>query len=84
MTVEQLAGTRRLMERAVPDSVVTGYEPLVEQLALPDPGDRHVLAAAIHCRASRIVTFTLRDFPAPALAPYDIEALYPDRFVSAC
>jgi hypothetical protein len=35
------------MNRAVRDCLVSGYEPLIEGLKLPDPGDRHVLAAAI-------------------------------------
>jgi hypothetical protein len=45
----QLARTRELMNQAVPDSLVTGYETLIEGLSLPDPDDRHVLAAAIRC-----------------------------------
>jgi hypothetical protein len=48
---------------------------------LPDTGDRHVLAAAIRCNASVIVTFNQKDFPAAALAPYGIEAQHPDEFV---
>jgi hypothetical protein len=36
------------MDKAVRDCLVTGYEPLIPALALPDDGgDRHVLAAAI-------------------------------------
>jgi sarcosine oxidase subunit beta len=35
------------MNRALPDARVTGYEDLIEGLELPDPNDRHVLAAAI-------------------------------------
>jgi hypothetical protein len=42
-----LARTRQLMNTAVADCVVVGFEPLVEGLDLPDPNDRHVLAAAI-------------------------------------
>jgi predicted nucleic acid-binding protein len=41
---------------------------------LPDPADRHVLAAAIRGRADVIVTMNLKDFPAGTLAPYGIEA----------
>lgn len=81
LTPAQLARTRQLMDQAVPDSVVTGYEPLINQLRLPDPDDRHILAAAIHCRADIIVTFNLHDFPAAALDPYTIEAQHPDQFV---
>ena len=39
-----LARTKELMIESVPDCLVTGYEPLVESLVLPDPKDRHVLA----------------------------------------
>lgn len=81
LTAAQLSRTRELMNQAVPDSLVTGYETLIDQLQLPDPEDRHVLAAAIRCRASLIVTFNLSDFPAAVLDPYGVEALHPDRFV---
>lgn len=69
----ELAGkldrTRALMEAAIPAAMVTGYEPLVPTLTLPDEDDRHVLAAAIRCGAQVIVTTNLRDFPTEALAP---------------
>ena len=73
--------TRQLMNDAVADCLVVGYEPFIEGLALPDPDDRHVLAAAIRANAQVIVTFNLTDFPAEALAPYDVEAKHPDDFV---
>jgi hypothetical protein len=50
-------------------------------LTLPDPDDRQVLAAAIHCEADIIVTFNLKDFPEDALKPYGIEAQHPDEFL---
>lgn len=65
----QLARTRQLMDAHVMDCLVTGYEPLIDTLGLPDPGDRHVLAAAIIGRADLIVTKNLRDFPADRLRP---------------
>ncbi len=61
--------------------MVTGYEPSIETLNLPDPGDRHVLAAAIRGGATLIVTSNERDFPAAALAAHNIEAIGPDRFL---
>jgi hypothetical protein len=44
------------MNRVVPDCLVTGYEHLIEGLDLPDPDDRHVLAAAIRANAQATVT----------------------------
>ncbi|MBS78679.1 MAG: PIN domain-containing protein [Variovorax sp.] len=70
------------MNSAVPDSLVTGYEPLVASLMLSDPDDRHVLAAAIVGHADAIVTFNLDDFPQPYLAQFNIEVQHPDRFVT--
>ena len=58
-----LRRTRQLMERALPDARVKGYEHRLPDLTLPDPDDRHVLAAAIEVDATYIVTFNLKDFP---------------------
>src|SRR5262249_7069458 len=66
----------------VRDCLVTGYEALIDAVKLPDPDDRHVLAAAIRGRADVIVTFDLDDFPADALQPYGIDAQHPDDFVT--
>lgn len=77
----QLARTRELMCNAVPDSVTTGYEDLVEGLNLPDPNDRHVLAAAIRSGSQVIVTENIDDFPQHKLETYNIEAQTPDIFV---
>jgi hypothetical protein len=70
-----------LMNAAVLDCEVTGYEALEPTLALPDPQDRHVLGAAIRAGAQEIVTFNLRDFPESALRAYGISAVHPDVFV---
>lgn len=78
---EALNRTRELMKRAVPDCLVTGFEALIDGLTLPDPDDRHVLAAAIRTGAQAIVTFNLTDFPEDKLAPYNVEAKHPDDFV---
>lgn len=79
---EALTRTRQLMNAAVPDCLITGYEPIIESLPLPDPDDRHVLAAAIRGQAAVIVTYNLRDFPEDALRPFDIAAEHPDQFIS--
>jgi len=77
----QLQRTIDLMNKAVPDALVTGHEDLIDSLTLPDPDDRHVLAAAIRCNASVIVTFNERDFPAARLATFGIEVQHPDEFI---
>lgn len=82
LALERLQRTRHLMDRIVPDCLVTGHEGLIAQLHLPDEKDRHVLAAAIRAQAGVIVTYNLKDFPAEALAPYNIEAQHPDEFIS--
>ena len=64
---ERLQRTRGLMDRTVPDCLVTGFEELIETLVLPDPDDRHVLAAAIRSQAGVIVTYNIRDFPEEVL-----------------
>ncbi len=76
-----LERTRDMMDRNVRDCLVTGYDALIPQLHLPDPADRHVLAAAIVGRCDMIVTQNLRDFPESALAPYHVEAQHPDTFL---
>ncbi|MES9881867.1 MAG: PIN domain-containing protein [Sedimenticola sp.] len=67
---EKLSRTRELMNQAVPDSLVAGFESLIENLELPDADDRHVLAAAIRSGAQAIITFNLKDFPDDVLAQY--------------
>ena len=80
VTWEDLEYTRGEMERAFPDASVEGYQDHIGTLSLPDPGDRHVLAAAIEVGADYIVTFNLGDFPAAQLDPHGVEAVDPDSF----
>lgn len=76
----QAARRLNAMAIAFPDATVTGYEAL--EAAMTNAWeDRHVLAAAVRCKANAIVTANTRDFPAAALAPYDIERLTPDAFL---
>ena len=70
----------RQMETAFPDALVTGWESLAETVQLPDPDDRHVVAAARVGRADVIVTDNLADFPPAALpAPLTRQSL--DEFL---
>ena len=77
----KVVAAAQAMEEAIPDCLVTGYEHLIDGLRLPDPDDRHVLAAAITGHADAIVTGNERDFPKDVLDPFGIEVQTPDEFV---
>ena len=77
----KLDNLRKLMDAHAEDCLVTDFEPLIENLALPDPDDRHVLAAAIKGRADVIVTSNLKHFPEDELNTYDLNAQHPDVFI---
>ena len=74
---EKLEALRDMMIEAIPDSLVTGYEPAIDGLKLPDLDDRHVLAAALRANAEIIVTANLKDFPAESLLPHFRTGLTP-------
>lgn len=74
---ERLVRLRELINSAVADCLVTGYGPLIKSLELPDPDDRHVLAAAITSGAQVIVTTNTKDFPAKELQAWNVEAKPP-------
>ncbi|KJV33113.1 PIN domain-containing protein [Pantoea sp. SM3] len=79
----QLERVRALMDRHVPDALVTGYQSLIESIrGLPDEDDRHVVAAAIVAQAEGIVTFNLRDFPDEVLSVWNLRAIHPDSFIT--
>lgn len=70
------------MRRAFPEAMTEGYEKLVPVCNLPDPQDRHVLAAAVQARASVIVTDNIRHFPKDALDTFDIIVSTADDFLA--
>lgn len=81
VTPVQLARTRRLMDQVNPKCLVSGYQERIPALTLPDPDDRHVLAAALEAGAGVIVTFNLRHFPRKTLEPLGMRALTPEAFL---
>lgn len=78
---EQVARRFEMMAATFEDARVQGWEELEATLALPDPDDRHVLAAAVRGRADAIVTANVRDFPETVLGPLGVAALDPDDFL---
>ena len=70
-----------LMNDSVDDCLVEGFEPLIPCVTLPDPNDRHVLAAAIMTRANVIVTFNQKDFPSNQVEKFRIHTKHPDDFL---
>ncbi|AFD07196.1 PIN domain-containing protein [Solitalea canadensis] len=70
-----------LMNEIFPDANVNGFGNLIDGLDLPDPDDRHVLAAAIKSKSKFIITHNLKDFPNTVLKDFNITILHPDDFV---
>ena len=66
--------------QAFPSAMVYGVG-LPEGIELPDPDDRHVVAAALVGECDCIVTYNLRDFPQEALDKYGLRAMSPDDLV---
>lgn len=83
LRLEDLTRTRELMNTSFEDyeALVTGYEHRINGLLLGDPHDRHVVAAAIECKAKVIVTANLDDFTGDALTDNSIIAQHPDAFI---
>lgn len=73
---------RRLdaMQRRFPEAMVPPAWDVERTLSLPDPDDRHVVAAAVVGGSGLIVTRNLRDFP-PEQLPIGIRAEHPDWFL---
>ena len=84
LSLDRLKRTRALINKAVPDALIDKnlYEPFIKGISLPDPDDRHVLAAAIVSQSRYILTFNVKDFPEASLQKFQIEAKHPDEFIS--
>jgi hypothetical protein len=69
------------METVFPGARIAPDPEIEKTLALPDPADIHVLAAAIAAGAEILLTFNLRDFPVRRLAAHGIAPRHPDGFL---
>lgn len=76
----QVSRRMAAMESMFPSATVTGYECLIDSMT-NHPKDRHVLAAAVTCRAQAIVSDNVKDFAPESLAPYGIECLTANTFL---
>ena len=78
---QKVLSTQMDLESFFFDAQVTGYESLISGLDLPDPDDRHVLAAARQSECDLIVTWNIRHFPADIVDPFGIDVYNPDEFL---
>ncbi|MEO0348913.1 MAG: PIN domain-containing protein [Cyanobacteria bacterium P01_A01_bin.15] len=79
---DKLETLKQRINQSVPDCLIKDFEHIILLLDLPDPDDRHVLAAAIASNADVLLTVNLKDFPSSVLAQYEIEAQHPDEFIT--
>lgn len=69
------------MNEAFPGDRVQDFAQIEAGLQLPDPDDRHVVAAALRARADAIVTANLRDFPVETMRSLELEVISADDFL---
>ena len=79
---DSIARCFHAMNKAFPQAMTDDWEPLEGAITLPDPDDRHVVAAARQAGAESIVTFNLRHFPLEALSGYGLVSESPDTFLT--
>ena len=74
-------GEIALLNARWPNARVRYGEALEQRLWLPDPGDIHVLAAAVSGSAEVIITLNKKDFPAQILAEEGLSRSDPDSYL---
>lgn len=74
-------GEIALLNARWPNARVRYGEALEQRLWLPDPGDIHVLAAAVAGSADVIITLNKKDFPAQVLAEEGLSRSDPDSYL---
>ena len=78
---ERLQRTARAMKNALPGAQLSDYRRFESMLALTDPKDRHVAAAAIKCAPCTLVTWNLRHFNEAELAAHGVSMSDPDDYL---
>lgn len=83
LTPAQIERRLRSMREAFPEASISVPPELPLGLnGIPDPDDRHVLAAAIRGQAHAIVTRNVRHFPDVYLDSYNVMCQTPDDFLT--
>jgi predicted nucleic acid-binding protein len=80
MPAEKARRREEELRRHFPEAWVDGFEPLIEKMK-NDPGDRHVLAAAVRSHSELIVTYNRRHFPAASVQAWEIDVQAPSAFL---
>ena len=80
MAPEKARQREEELRRHFPEAWVEGYEPLIDAMT-NDPGDRHVLAAAVRAHSELIVTYGRRHFPAASVRSLEIDIQAPSTFL---
>jgi predicted nucleic acid-binding protein len=80
VTPEQIRRRVARMRAVFPDALVTGHEHLEPDMR-NHPGDRHVLAAAVHGGADVVVTNNLIHFPLEEMDRHGIGRMTADEFL---
>jgi len=78
---ENLRRTIGFMEKKFKYANITNFDHHIPNIQIPDPDDRHVVACAIQCEATIIVTKNLKDFPVNELEKFNMTAQHPDDFI---
>ncbi|SCX05697.1 PIN domain-containing protein [Candidatus Aquiluna sp. UB-MaderosW2red] len=69
------------MNLAFPEAMVGDFEHLETGLQEVHENDKHVLAAALACKAGALVTFNLKDFPQNLFEVHGVQLVHPDDFL---
>ena len=80
----QARGEIAMLDIAWPRARVQHPPELEHRLWLPDPGDIHVLAAAIHGSADAVMTVNAKDFPRNILTEEGLHRVDPDGYLQGC
>lgn len=81
LSVTQLEHLESQLRRAFPEACGSDFRGAEKDVGLPDEGDRHVLALAVHYEADVIVTWNTKHFPETVLSTFGLERTRPPTFL---